>query len=42
MLFTLNVEIVLHNHSNLAQYLLIDKSKYITGQSIHIDGGLLL
>jgi len=28
--------------ANLAEFLLSDKSKYITGQSIHIDGGLLL
>lgn len=28
--------------ASLAQFLLSDKSQYITGQSIHIDGGLLL
>ena len=28
--------------ANLAEFLLCDKSRYITGQSIHIDGGLLL
>ncbi|MGB1236867.1 MAG: SDR family NAD(P)-dependent oxidoreductase [Pseudomonadales bacterium] len=28
--------------ASLAQFLLSDQSRYITGQSIHIDGGLLL